>query len=57
MKTDKKTFVTIREFAAMGILSEHAIRILCKQGKLPVVYSGSRAYINADKAIEQLNSL
>lgn len=30
--------MTIREVARTGILSEHALRVMVKEGKLPVLY-------------------
>ena len=45
---------TIRQVAAMGILSEHFLRIRQKQGKLPGVYSGNRFLVNVDALSEML---
>lgn len=49
--------MTIREIAKTGILSEHALRIMLRQGKLPCVMVGTKALVNFDKLVEQLNSL
>lgn len=49
--------MTVNQIAATGILPENAIRVLLKQGKLPAVYSGTKAYINFDKMCEQLRNL
>lgn len=49
--------ISIRQVAATGILSESALRRLGRQGKLPAVYSGNRAYINFDKLCDMLNNL
>lgn len=49
--------MTIREIAKTGILSEYALRIMLKQGKLPCVMVGAKALVNFDKLVEQLNSL
>ena len=48
---------TIREVAKMGILPEHCLRQMEKQGKLPCLYAGNKCLINVDLLIEQLNSL
>jgi len=39
-------FATIRETARMGLLSEHHLRLLEKQGLLPGVRSGTRFLVN-----------
>ena len=49
--------MTVREVASTGILSEHALRVLLKKGKLPAIYVGKKALINFDKLCENLNSL
>lgn len=50
------TMKTIRQTAALGILSEHLLRIMLKQGRLPGVYSGNRFLVNVDALVSQLNS-
>lgn len=49
--------MTVRQCASTNILPENAIRVLLKQGKLSVVYSGRTAYINFEKLVEFLNNL
>jgi hypothetical protein len=49
--------MTIREIARTGILPEHALRVLLKQGKLPVIYIGKKALINYDRLCDQLSAL
>lgn len=49
-------FLTIRQCAATGILPEHALRLLSKQGKLPQITIGNRVLINYNKLVEKLNS-
>lgn len=49
--------LTVKQVAATGVLPEHAIRVLLKQGKLPAVYSGTTAYINFDLMCEYLRNL
>ena len=47
-------FRTIRQVAAMGLLSEHRLRIMLKRGELPGVYSGRWFLVNVDALMEQL---
>lgn len=49
-----KTFMTIREVAKTGILSEHTIRLMVKAGEVPHIMAGNRVLINYPKFIEQL---
>lgn len=39
-------FRSIRQVAAAGVLSEHHLRLLLAQGKLPGIYSGNRFKVN-----------
>lgn len=48
-------FLTIRQTAATGILTEHHLRLLEKQGKLPGVRSGNRFLVNVPILVELLN--
>ena len=54
---NKVTMMTVRELARTGILTEHAIRLMVKQNKLPVLYIGKKALINYEKTVEMLQSL
>ena len=49
--------MTIREVAKTGLLPEHALRIMVKQGNCPCVYIGSKVLINFDLLLAKLNSL
>lgn len=51
---DKK-FLTIRQTAETGILSEHHLRMMGKQGRLPGIRSGNRFLVNTTLLIEQLD--
>lgn len=53
--TEKARFLTIRQAAAEGPLSEYHLRRLCKQGRLPGLYSGPRFLIDYDRLLEQLH--
>lgn len=39
-------FRTIRQTAANGMLTEHRLRKMLKEGKLPGVYSGNRFLVD-----------
>ena len=49
-----KKFMTIREVARLGVLSEHYLRRLEHMGKLPGFYSGVKKMVNVDMLMEQL---
>lgn len=51
-------FMTIRQLAKTGLISEHYLRLLEKQGKLPGIYAGenkTRKLVNVDMLIKQLD--
>ena len=50
-------FMTIRQTAKTGILSEYCLRLMEKQGKLPCIYSGNKCLINFDALLSQLNEV
>ena len=49
-------FLTIREIAKTGILSEHALRVMQKTKRLPCIMVGTKCLINYSQLIEQLNA-
>ncbi len=49
--------MTIREVARTGVLPEHALRQLVKQGKIPHIQCGNRVLINYNRLVEMLESL
>jgi hypothetical protein len=57
MKDNKPTMLSIRQVAQTGLLPEHAIRLLLKEGKLPAIYVGKKALINYEKLVYLLSSL
>ena len=57
MQENTPRLMTIREIAKTGLMAEHALRLLLKQGKLPAIYIGSKALINYDKLCAQLENL
>ena len=57
MTDTKPRMMTVREIARTGFMSEHALRLLLKAGKLPAIFIGRKALINYDRLCEQLQSL
>ena len=58
--TENKTMtqmMTIRQIAAPGILSEHAIRMLVKAGKIPHLTVGKKVLINYNTVVKMLEGL
>ena len=53
----KLRIMTIREVAREGILTEHALRLMLKSGRLPAIYIGTKALINYGNLIVQLSEL
>lgn len=51
----ERKFLTIRETAKKGILSEKYLRTMEKQGRLPGIYSGNRFLVNYPLLLEQLD--
>lgn len=54
---NKPRMMTIREIASTGLLSEHALRLMLKEGKLPAIYIGKKALTNYNRLCEELQSL
>lgn len=50
------TFKTIRQAAAMGLMTEHYLRLLVAQGRCPGIRSGNRFLINVDALAELLDA-
>ena len=50
-----KVFLTIRETAKTGILSEHSLRLLQKQGRIPFIMVGNKCLINYPLLLATLN--
>lgn len=49
------TFLTIRQTAATGILSEHHLRLMEKQGRLPGIRTGKTFRVNFEMLLTQLD--
>ena len=48
------TFKTIRQTAAMGLMTEHYLRLLVARGECPGIRSGNRFLVNVEALAEQL---
>lgn len=48
---------TIRQIARSGLMPEHALRLLIKQGKLPALYINSKALLDITVVIEYVKKL
>ena len=44
--------MSIREVARTGVIPEHALRQLVREGKIPCIYSGRKALICFDRLCE-----
>lgn len=56
MTVEVPRFMSIREVAKTGLLSEYTLRLMEKQKRLPCVYTGRKCLINFDRLVEQLNA-
>jgi hypothetical protein len=57
MTEDTPKLQTIRQIAKSGLMPEHALRLLIKQGKLPVLYINSKALLDITVVIEYVKKL
>ena len=53
----ERRFMTIRQTAKLGLLSEYQLRLWQKQGKLPGVYSGVKFMVNVPQLEEKLEEI
>ena len=49
--------MTIHQIAQTGLLPENALRVMVRNGEIPAVYSGSKAFINFDNLCKKLEKL
>ena len=49
-------FLTIRQTAATGLMTEHRLRILVAQGLCPGIRTGNRFMVNVTALAEQLDA-
>lgn len=47
-------FLTIRQTAKSGVLSEYRLRLMVAQGTCPGIHTGNKFLINVDALVEQL---
>jgi len=57
MDSKQPTMLTVRQIARKGLLPEHALRLMLKDNRLPVIYIGKKAMVNFDRLCEQLQKL
>ena len=57
MNATTPRLMTIRQFAKTGLLTEHAIRMLIKQKRIPAVFIGSKALLDADAVTEAIRKI
>lgn len=55
MTIDVPRFMSIREIAKTGLLSEYNLRLMEKQKRLPCVYVGRKCLVNLELLVDQLN--
>lgn len=55
--TNIPTMMTIHQIAETGLLPENALRVMVRNGEIPAVYSGSKAFINFDNLCKRLERL
>ena len=55
MERTRPVFLTIRETARLGILSEHHLRLMQHAGQLPGIKTGRTFRVNVNQLIEILN--
>ena len=48
--------MTIREIAKTGIIPEHALRVMVRDGMVPHIKIGSRHLVNFNKVVDILNN-
>lgn len=49
------TFKTIRQTAALEILTEHRLRLMVAKGVCPGIRTGNRFLVNVDALVEMLD--
>ena len=54
MVNTNKPFASIKEFAATSGLSVYFVRQLIQENKIPFIRSGTKYYINTEKALSIL---
>ena len=55
--TGTAKFLTIRQTAKLGLLSEYQLRLWQKQGKLPGIYTGNTFRVNVPMLERKLDEM
>lgn len=50
-------FMSIREVARTGLISEHYLRLMVKKGECPCIRSGKKVLINMPALLEKLEEM
>ena len=50
-------FMSIREVARTGLISEHYLRIMVKKGECPCIKSGKKVLVNVPALREKLDAM
>lgn len=54
---ETQRFLTIRQTARLGLISEYQMRLWEKQGKLPGIYTGNRFMVNVPQLEQKLEKM
>ena len=55
MESGTPTFMTIRQVARTGLISEHYLRVMERRGELPGIRTGNTFRVNYGMLVDQLN--
>lgn len=55
MTMEVPRFMSIREVAKTGLLTEYTLRLMEKQKRLPCIYIGKKCLVNFEQLVESLN--
>ena len=55
MTMEVPRFMSIREVAKTGLLTEYTLRLMEKQKRLPCIYVGKRCLVNFEQLVDRLN--
>lgn len=55
MTMEVPRFMSIREVAKTGLLSEYTLRLMEKQKRIPCIYVGRKCLVNFEQLVDRLN--
>lgn len=55
MAMEVPRFMSIREVAKTGLLSEYTLRLMEKQKRIPCIYVGRKCLVNFEQLVDRLN--